>query len=193
MVTTTTTKKSTVAGAKPRPFEKLVPPGRDAVRIAPANEVIARLSGLGRNWTPDIAKVLAVPARLMVSESDTAAYYTSDTNGSMGNIVLAINARAKPDKPGFVYGLAIYETGNSTYLVIADMKRRIIVRERLSCYQNQPVGDDWNRVNRAITAAVSAAHKSTGMIFSDNGQISTMEFANEQESVWKPPTVPKIN
>ncbi len=194
MVTTTTTKKSGANETKQRPFATLVPLGRDSIRIAPATEVIARLSGLGRNWNPEIARILTVPPRLIVSESDSATYYTSDPNGSMGELVLALNSRATPNKPGFDYGIAIYETSNSTYVVIADMKRRIIVRERVSCYQNQTMGDDWEAIGKAITAAVSAARTNPGSgIFSDGGRISTMQFANERETAWKPPSIPKID
>ena len=69
------------------------------------------------------------------------------------------------------YGIAVYETAESMYFVLVDMRRMIAVREQLLGYNDRPPRRDWDNVVKAIARAEEAAAANPGRVAVHDGAI----------------------
>jgi hypothetical protein len=126
------------------------------VKVVTSEDVIETLKANGKGWSDDVGDMLALPRKLFVMRSEEASFYSGDLRfGIMGiNSALAAGKLSARETD---YGIALYSTGGSIYFVLADLKRRIIVRERVFCIHDKPPEKDWAEVKERIGNALSLA------------------------------------
>jgi hypothetical protein len=132
-----------------------------------SSEVISTLKANGKGWTDDIAEMLSIPQKLFMMRTDSGTFYSTDERFGMSGIMSLGPGPLKAQKTD--YGIALYSTGGSVYFVLADIGRKIIVRERLFCIHDDPPEKDWSKVKERIASALSAAaeEKEGSVIISD--------------------------
>ncbi|MEW6721920.1 MAG: hypothetical protein AB1324_01520 [Candidatus Micrarchaeota archaeon] len=125
-----------------------------------SGEVIAVLRATGKGWTDDIRELLRLPAQLYMIRTGDGTFYSSDERLGILGIPAALGPEPlKAEK--IDYGIALYSTGGSVYFILADMERRIIVRERMFCIHEKPPETDWTLVKEGIQSALSASESET--------------------------------
>ncbi len=149
------------------------PPAR---RIS-SGEVLGELRSLGKGWDKETEALLELPATLLRSSGEGAKYYSKEEGFGIGDVVLGLRY-GNLGLPKTGYGIAIYDTSGSVYFVLVDMRRRIIVRERLYCIHDEPPEKDWSSVRSAIRAASSLASgdaaRKEGAIAISDGALRTV-------------------
>lgn len=191
------------SGNKPdeRPFSKVAPPVAvmDNYQRVSSNEVIARLKGLARGWDAELESLLSMPPTLFMSHGGVSQYYSSDANFSISDVLMCLSMGAKPDTSRMTFGIALHERAGTTYFVLADPERRIIVRQRISCLHSDPPELDWGPLKGAIQSAIAGASreeaKKEGLVAIYDG---SLRFAsppsNDLEKIgspWSPPVEKK--
>jgi len=117
-----------------------------------------RLKALAPGWDVEIERLLSPPPTLELSSKENREYYSMSVNFEIGEMVSsAIGGRLRPTEKG--YGIGLYEKADSVYFVFADLGRRVVVKDRVVCYQDDPPEGDWGNVKKAITAALALAEK----------------------------------
>ncbi|MFN7991177.1 MAG: hypothetical protein U0R44_03385 [Candidatus Micrarchaeia archaeon] len=116
------------------------------------SKVIEELRGLGRGWTEDIAALLGLPQELYRSSGEGTIYFSKEREFGIGETALGLSS-GRLRAPKTQYGIAIHDRAGSVYIILVDMQRRIIVRERLFCMHDQPPEKDWGAVKTAILSA----------------------------------------
>ncbi|MEW6035401.1 MAG: hypothetical protein AB1529_02200 [Candidatus Micrarchaeota archaeon] len=123
------------------------------------------LAGYAQNWSEDVKAALALPARLYRREAGNAITLSDDAGFGINAVLARFLSSGHMDrKPDMGYGIAVYETTSTVYLVLADMGRRIMVREPLMRYMDKPQKKDWAEVAGAIRAAEAAAKAKPGRV-----------------------------
>jgi hypothetical protein len=169
----------TITVVQPRtPFQpalgaKLQPAGMPARKMA-AKDVAASLGALAEGWNPGIEKLLNMPPELhmMRDESSGATYYSLEPDFPIIDFLKSL--RGKPARPRTGYGIAVYETASTTYLVLADSGRMMAARVPLSNLHDTTIRKDWASVADAINGAVSAAGAHPGKVAFYDGAISLL-------------------
>jgi hypothetical protein len=177
-------KKTGAKSSKPKPprekaFERAaVAPGPE-VRLVSSKEVLSRLKGLGRGWDEEIEKLFSMPASLYAGTAETSGYYSEDRGFGIISLVRGMDAGSFVIPPKTSYGVAIYEKAGSVYVVLADIGRRIIVRERIVDFSGEPPEKDWAAVKEKIRAALSLAGsdraRSEGMLAVYDGMLKAVK------------------
>lgn len=127
-------------------------------RSVSSKEMFERLKGLAPGWDKEMESLLSAPPTLELSSKAPAEYYSMSVNFEISEIISsAIDGRLRPTEKG--YGIGLYEKANSVYFVFADLGRRIIVKDRIVCYQDDPPEGDWGTVKKAVKAALALAEK----------------------------------
>jgi hypothetical protein len=121
-----------------------------------SGEVLGELRRIGKGWDDEIESLLELPATLLRSSGEGAKYYSKEESFGIGDVVIGLRYGSL-GLPKTNYGIAVYDTSGSVYFVLVDMRRRIIVRERLYCIHDQPPEKDWAAVKEAIKDASSLA------------------------------------
>ncbi len=179
-----------------RPFDKTAEPlaqSRQTGRITSA-ELAKQLSALGKNWDKELEGLLDMPSVMLVSSGGTAQYYSNDINFTISEIVSNLLRNASLPRSAEAFGIARIETANNTYIVIADMRRRVIVKKRLMSIQSE-VTLDWADVKSELKSALAAAEdaKKEGLVAVYDGSLRTVKMAEppapaglEGITVWHP-------
>jgi hypothetical protein len=136
---------------------------------ARAADVIATLKASGMEWTDEILPLLSIPEHILMLQTDSGTFYSADERFGILGIPAALGpgplSCQKTD-----YGIALYSTGGNAYFILADLSRRIIVRERIFSIHDNPPEKDWNIVLEKIRAALSAAMDAKeDVVISDQG------------------------
>lgn len=176
-----------------KPFERTVIPPAPVVRLVSSKELINRLKGIGRGWDEDLEKLFSMPASLYQGNAETSGYYSEDRGFGIINLVRGMEAGSFVIPSKTSYGVAIYEKAGSVYFVLADMRRRIIVRERMVDYSSEAPERDWDAVKKEILAALSLAQsdraRNEGLIAVYDGILRQVK---PQEPLATPPIEPPI-
>ena len=149
--------------ARPQPSGKTVSYG----------EVLEELRGMGKGWDKETESLLGLPATLFRTSGDGARYYSKEESFAIGDVVLGLRY-GELGTPRTSYGIAVYDTSGTTYLVLVDMRRRIIVRERLYCVHDEPPEKDWSAVKDAIRAAAALSAGDPAIIAVSDGTLRTL-------------------
>lgn len=135
-----------------------------------SSEVIATLRANGKGWSEDMAALLSLPQQLFMMKTESGTFYSSDERFGISGMLAPGPLRAQKGE----YGIALYSTnGGKIYFVLADIGRRIIVRETLFSIHDEPPQKDWSGVKERIESALSSAagEKEGVVILSDLGQV----------------------
>ena len=139
-----------------------------------AQELVSTLKSAGRGWTDDMPGLLALPERtLVMMKTEDTAYYSKDLRFGIASILSKLDSGGPINASDNEYGIALYSTGGSVYFVLADIGRKIIVRERMFCIHEKPQEKDWKDVKLNMDSALvfaASAEKGT-VIVSDAGSI----------------------
>lgn len=158
-------------------------------RILSSVELFSRLRGLGRDWDSEMEKLLATPPNIYENSGGTSQYFSKDIAFGISDIVLGLVHSAAVMPKQNEYGIALYEKANTTYFVLVDMSRRIVVKERIQSIQSDPPEQSWGAVKQAIKYAVSVAEKAGAdsfVLFDGTPRIIKIE---KPEDSWNPPPV----
>ncbi len=163
-----------------RTFEAAAAPMVSAPnRSVTSEEVIARLRGLGRGWDDETKELLWIPSTLFANTEGSTEYYSRTLDFGISGVVANMVHGVPPSPSENDYGICLYERANTTYFVLVDMRRRIVVRERLVCYQHQPPEQDWGNIRNAIKAAVELAGRDDirkeGLVAVFDGTLKTLK------------------
>jgi hypothetical protein len=160
-------------------FERAAAPPGPQVRLVSSKEVLNRLKGLGRGWDEEIERLFSMPASLYQGTAETSGYYSEDRGFGIISLVRGMDAGSFVIPSKTSYGVAIYEKAGSVYFVLADLGRRIIVRERMLDYSDEPPEKGWSAVKEKIMAALSLAGsdraRNEGLIAVYDGILKTVK------------------
>jgi hypothetical protein len=152
-----------------KPFKAKAAAARLAEAPAPArisqDEAASGLSGYAQGWSDEAKSALALPQRLYKREGENTVMLSGDAGFGISALLVGFLAAGRIDrKPDIGYGIAVYETTSTLYFVLADMGRRIIVREPLVRYMDKAQKKEWRAVAGAIRAAEAAAKANPGKV-----------------------------
>jgi hypothetical protein len=122
----------------------------------PGSSVINALKGYGEGFDSELEKLLEVPEKMFYFAGPASQQYSKEENGGVGHLVQGLET-GKFYAPGTDYGIALYETASTIYVVIADAKRRVVVRGRLQCYHDEDMAKDWAPIKEGLKAALALA------------------------------------
>ncbi len=165
----------------------------DNYRRVSSNDVVARLKGLARGWDTELEGILGMPKTLFESKGGASQYYSSDANFSISDILMCLSMGATPDVSKMSFGIALHERAGTIYFVLADPARRIIVRQRIVCYHNDPPELDWGAVKSAIRSAEAGASredaKKGGLVAVFDGSLKLIGPVAQEEPRVGPPYI----
>ena len=159
-----------------RPFSTLKvvrpPPEKRAARKMTGKEVADSIRGLADGWSPEAEKALALPPEMyfMRNEQSGTLLYSREEAFGIADFLSSLLSRSSP-RPKTEYGIAVYETAESMYFVLVDMRRMIAVREQLLGYNERPPRRQWDAVVKAIGDAERAAEANPGRVAVHDGAI----------------------
>lgn len=168
-----------------------------ASRKATMDEVVSRLSGLGRGWDIEAQQLLRLPDILYENSNGSVQYYSGNLDYGISSVVTNLMNGAEPHPSKGDYGIALYETADSIYFVFVDMRRRIVVRERLMSYQGSPAEQSWQNIKDAIKSAMSLADsseaKKAGSVAISDGTVRLLKAKEPSEEPFDPrvPDIPE--
>jgi hypothetical protein len=152
------------------------------VREVGSEDVIKALRSVGKGWTDDIGEMLGLPSRLFMESADDATYYSADRSFGIKSILSSFRSDSV-DASATDYGIALYSSGSSVYFVFADLKRRLVVRERMFCFHENPPERDWSAVKERLSAALSMAGSDSirngGLIVVSDQYVRPMRLAQK--------------
>ncbi|MCI0503383.1 hypothetical protein L0Y65_01575 [Candidatus Micrarchaeota archaeon] len=140
----------------------------------PYAKVAASLSNLASGWNADAEKALSMPPELytMRNGSSGATFYSAEPQFPIADFLNSL--RTKPAPPQTRYGIAVYETASTVYLVVIDAARRVAVRVPLANIYDAAKVKSWGSVVDAIRMAEAAAKANPGKFAFHDGAISLL-------------------
>ncbi len=160
----------------PGRFPKGKRPHTELPRKVSIKQVFERLSAFGRGWDKDTGRLIMPPDRKLDelfmrdgTEEGIPSLFFSAEPGFDISIVIHSLSSAELRRPKTEYSIAIYEKMDTTYFVLVDMERRIIVRSPLFSRYEEPRERDWKGIGDAIKAAASFARSREDMIAVHDG------------------------
>jgi len=193
-------KKSASSGAEPPPemprgLRNGNPMTSQASRTIKPAEILARLSGLGKGFNDETRSLLSVPGLLFERSGNTSVYYSVDLDFGVADVTDQLIRGISPTPSENDYGIALYERANSTYFVLVDMRKRIVIHERLSSYQGDPSDVIWSHINETIKSALALAKKTPNdgsfVLFSGTMKVIRPKKSTSPETTVIAPTIPK--
>jgi hypothetical protein len=111
---------------------------------------------LANGWNGGIEAALCVPSELLLFEGTGTRFYSTTENSNLSALLsgLGMGKLFLPETP---YGIVLHETASTINFVLFDAKRRIVVRDRLLCYHDDPPQRDWSVVKNHVDAALALA------------------------------------
>jgi len=193
-------KKSASPGAEspsemPRGLKNGDPMTSKASRTIKPTEVFARLSGLCKGLNEETRSLLSVPGLLFERSGNTSVYYSVSLDFRVADILDQILHNVHPTPSENDYGIGLYERSNTTYFVLVDMRRRIVVHERLNSYQGDPSDTSWEHINETIKSAVALAKKTPNdgsfVLFNGTLKVIRPRKSAPPETTVIAPTIPE--
>ena len=150
-------------------------------KLMSSGDVINRIKPLGEGWDAELEGLLRLPQSLFFYEGSSTDCYSKDKSFSISVALRSLLDPTGPiDVPKDAYGIAVQEMPGSTYFILMDIGRRIIVRHRIGSLHHDPPRLPWSDVKNAINAALSAAGK-TGLIIISDDSIITSRILGKKE------------
>ncbi len=163
---------------KPAEFgQKKDPQPAKPINAISADKVIERIWDSATGWNDDVRKTLRVPGDaagqapekpLYIYKGEFSIVYSTDSSPVITEELFGPNAdEALKDVPA--YAISIFQRTSTTYLILVDMERRIIVREPIESlhhFENPalPWANVVSSINAALKVAESASARSDGAI-----------------------------
>lgn len=148
------------------------------VRRMPGKSVPGELKAFCRGWDEEIESILAIPESVFRMEEGSSRYYSGDESIEF-NRALSDLARGTLSLSEASYGIAITWPSSTGYLLLVDMRRRIIVREPIVCMHDDIPQREWAevkaRIKSAIELAQSDAAKKDGLVAFFDGFLRTIK------------------
>jgi hypothetical protein len=126
------------------------------------SDVVKSLSFRGKGWDNESETLLAVPDTLYRFEGEGTFTYSSDRQSGIGGLIRALRNGSQYIRPKADYGITLYETASTTYFVLFDASRKILVRAILHCYHDKPPEKNWSDIKQAIKTAVALSQSDEG-------------------------------
>ncbi|MEW6722703.1 MAG: hypothetical protein AB1324_05565 [Candidatus Micrarchaeota archaeon] len=120
------------------------------------SSLINALKGFGEGFDEELEQLLQVPEKLYLTTGGAYRHYSKDEKGGIGFLMQGLQV-GKLYAPDTEFGVVLYETASTIYVVIADSKRRVVVRGRLQCLYDEEMAKDWAPVKEDLKAALSLA------------------------------------
>jgi hypothetical protein len=124
-------------------------------------ELIEALRSTGTGWDAEAKELLAIPEMLFKLEAEDATYYCASDDFSGLFHVLSALASGKKIEALPEFGLALYSTGGSVFLVFADAHRNIVLKEKMFCVHEQPHEKSWEVIRLSLRELIKAANEKT--------------------------------
>ncbi len=147
--------------ADPKYFGKIEP--RNSATPSPKPEKISRaelvekLKATGTGWDAEAKELLAMPEEIFMLEEDGATYYCDSEDFSVFFHLLSSLSGGKKIESLPEFGLALYSTGGSVFMVFADGERNIVLKNRMFCIHDEPQEKDWESVRETIRELLKIA------------------------------------
>ncbi len=177
-------------------FEKLKAQPRDERAFQPAKaekrsaeQVLNSFKMLGRGWDSAVEKSLGIPRELYYFEATNARFYYSDDKAEPGNLLMGLGM-GRLINPKTEFAIILYETSSTIYFVLFDSRRRILVRESLLCYHNDPHEREWSLIRKSVDSALALSRsedaKKKGLFAVHDGTLRLQKLEDA------PPSEPSI-
>lgn len=137
------------------PFEEQWKPKADTG--ARSSEMLqGALRMLAGGYDEKTEAALSIPQELFYSQGSCARFYSQADRHSLPGF-LAGFSMGKLIHPKTPYGIVLFETTNHVNFVLIDLRRKIVVRERLLSNDGQHGQVDWTMVKSHVEAALELA------------------------------------
>src|SRR5512143_3636099 len=117
----------------------------EGVRRIGRAEAVSSLKNLAAGWKDEFAKVLGLPDELFIYNEGNLLILSADGGLSALKFLPAMRFGGDPPKDATAYGIVVYETSGSSYLVFVDTGRGIVVKEGLAGFQSGAI-EEWGRI-----------------------------------------------
>ncbi len=145
-------------------------------------QVHGGLSMLASGWGKEIEAAISAPRELLLFEGAGTRFYSATENSNLSALLSGLGM-GRLNLPATPYGIVLYETASTVKFVLYDSTRRIVVRDQLLCYHNDPPQRDWSVVKGHIDAAVALAGaedaKTKGLFAVYDGTLKLMKPENK--------------
>jgi len=146
-----------------RSFFKNLKPPREVqdiempeVQMFSSDKVINSIKFLGKGWDKETEKLLAVPDAVFFFDGGRSRHFSESREFGDEVLLESISSR-RLYLPESEYVIVLYETSSTVYFVLADARRRIVVREQLQCLHDDPPEKDWGIIKEEIKEALKLA------------------------------------
>jgi hypothetical protein len=119
-------------------------------------QIQAGLRMLANGWNGETEAAISVPREMFLFEGTGTRFYSATEKSYLSALLSGLGA-GKLYLPETPYGIILYETASTINFVLFDATRRIVVRDRLLCYHNDPPQRDWSIVKNHVDAAIALA------------------------------------
>lgn len=149
----------------PKYFGKQEP--RNSSATAPKPEKISRkqllekLKQTGTGWDAEAKELLGAPEELFMLEDGGATYYCDSEDFSVLFHLLSSLSGGKKLESLPTFGLALYSTGGSVFMVFADGERNIVLKDRMFCIHDEPQEKSWEPIRETIRELLKVASEKT--------------------------------
>ncbi len=134
-------------------------------------EVVKELSAYGDGWSREVEEALAIPKSLFKFSTGASAQFSSNRMSELWIVQDGLNS-GKAYVTNTDYGILLYEKADWLYVIVVDVNRKIIVRERLICFQDGTSNQSWEDVRKAVEGAASLA---AGKTAADRGLFAVFD------------------
>ncbi|MEW6721918.1 MAG: hypothetical protein AB1324_01510, partial [Candidatus Micrarchaeota archaeon] len=94
------------------------------------------------------------------NEASGSLLFSSEPDFPISSVLSLLSAGGGKQPSGFA--IAVYETASTSYFLLSDSSRRIIVRGALSSYNDRPPMKEWGAIVESIHGAEEAAIRNPG-------------------------------
>ncbi len=142
------------------------------VRKLSPQEVLSSIRDFASGWNDRARDALGVNSDLNYMRNDIAGTVMFSKEKDFGITgVMADMEHGRISRPSTEYGMLFYSNGTGEYMVLADMSRRIVVREQIVNYHDKPLKKDWGIVVEAIDRAEKMAKANPGKVAVSDGSV----------------------
>ncbi len=147
-------------GVAPSLFDRAQPMGPVLALNEPSlvagKDVAAELKRISRGWDDELEGLLGLRPNMFRLQTESGTFYCSDSKMSISPAIAAFDS-GRLGRPQTEYGIVVHEKRDITTFILVDMKRRIMVRERLVNMQDETPTHDWSDIKRKIKSSLAMA------------------------------------
>lgn len=146
----------------------------ESVKKVSSEDAISRMKGIADGWKEEFKKLLEMPDELFCFNEGNLLLYSKDESLSAAKFLPYLSAGVEPPKNIPAYGIMIYDTSGSSYMVFVDTDRRVIVKDSIASFHST-TKNDWKNFMALVQEALEAADKEKSSLVVIDAVVGTKE------------------